>query len=68
MKTAKIATIKFKFTFSDNSTMETTYIGSSMFSHEGAISHAWRRMADSDFDRNLIVKTLKIEILKIDLT
>ena len=63
------AKIKFLFIFNEesNSTMEVTHTGESDVSEEAAIIDAWQKMAKDEFDRNLILKTQRIEVVNIEI-
>jgi hypothetical protein len=55
--------ILFRFTFKDGGTMEAPHIGTSEISYRDAEFNAWQDMADDNFDRRLIFKVTKIEVI-----
>ena len=66
MKTIYVQ-VQFEFVFEKetDSTMTATYVGNSDVSEDIAIMKAWLKMANDNFDRNLILKTKEIKVKDI---
>jgi len=55
--------IKFKLHFSNSSAVNVTYTGAGKTKYH-AETIAWQKMAEDNFKRNLILCTVKIEVIE----